>query len=80
MSQCKKLKICVAIVTHIWCFCIENTRKFVNQYKGKITLKFFPWGRMSLAMSCRSGLFQLKTVANKSKNILRVEINNFCDG
>ena len=31
-------------------------------------------------MSWRSGSFQLKTVAKKkSKNTLRVEINQFCD-
>ena len=36
---------------------------------------------MSLAMSWRSGLLSIKTVANKRlKNTLKVEINPFCDG
>ena len=62
-------------------FCIEIKRNFVNQNKGKMTLKNFAWGRMRLAMSRSSGSFQLKTVANKrERNTLRVEINQFCDG
>ena len=28
-------------------FCIEIKSNFVNQSKEKITLKIFPWGRMS---------------------------------
>ena len=59
---------------------IETEINFVNQNKGKITRIIFTRGKVSLAISLRSGSFQLKTVAKKSKNTLRVEINQFCDG
>ena len=47
--------------------CIETKLNFVNQNKGKITLIILPRGRVSLAMSLRSGSFQLKTVVNKKQ-------------
>ena len=54
----------------LYALCIETSRNFVNQNKGKITLKIFPWGRVSLAMSWHyTSLFQLKTVANKKIKI-----------
>ena len=53
----------------VCCHCIEINRNSVNQSKGQITLKISPWGRTSLAMIQRFGLFLLKTVANK---ILRI--------
>ena len=45
--------------------CIEINRNSSNQNKGQITLKISPWGRTSLAIIQRFGLFLLKTVANK---------------
>ena len=50
----------------VYALCIETKINFVNQNKGNITLKIFPWGRVSLPMSWCSGSFQLKTVANKN--------------
>ena len=68
-------------VKHTLCSLYWNQNKFCKLEQRKITLKIFPWGRMSLAMSWRSGSFQLKTVANKKVKLhLRVEINHFCDG
>ena len=65
----------------IFCvLCIETKVNFVNQNKGKIPLKIYPWERMNLAISCRSCSFQLKTMVKKSKNTLRVGINQFCVG
>ena len=71
---------CVGIfVNALYALCIE-TPKNVNQNKGKIILITFPSGRVSLDMSWRSGSFQLKNGGKqKSKNILRVETNQFCD-
>ena len=52
---------------------IETKKNFVNQNKGKIILIIFPWDWVSLAMSWRSGSFQLKAVANKKeKNTLSI--------
>ena len=71
----------VFLTSTLYALCIETKINFVNQNKGKITLIIFLWARVSLAMSWRSGSFQLKTVANKKvKNTLRVEFNQFCDG
>ena len=57
---------CVGIFSStLYVLFIEAKRNFVNQDKGKITLIIFPWGRISLAMSWRSGSFQLKTAAKK---------------
>ena len=49
---------CVGIFvkhTTLYALCIETKVNFVNQSKGKITLIIFPWGRVSLAISLRSG-------------------------
>ena len=57
---------CVGIfVKQTLCLCVETKTNFVNQNKGKITLIIFPWDRVILAMSWRSGSFRLKMVANK---------------
>ena len=59
----------VFLSSTLYAFCIETKINFVNQNKGQITLILFPWGRVSLAMSWRSGSFQLKMVANKKLKI-----------
>ena len=50
----------------VCCHYIETNIKSVNQNKGQITLKISPWGRTSLAMIQRFGLFLLKTVAKNT--------------
>ena len=60
-------------------FVLKPKQKSLNQNKEKVSLIIFPWGRVSLAMSWLSVSFKLKTIA-KSKNTLRVEIKQFCDG
>ena len=56
--------ICVGIfVKHTFCYLYWNQKNYLNQNKGKITLKIFLWGRMSLAMSWRhSGLLYPATL------------------
>ena len=61
---------CVGILSStVYALSIEFKMNFVNQNKEKITRIIFPRGRVSLAISGRSGSFQLKTVANKKVKI-----------
>ena len=52
-------------VNHTLCSLYWNQNKFCEPEQREDNSSNLPMGRMSLAMSWRSGSFQLKTVANK---------------
>ena len=73
---------CVGIfVKYTLCSLYWNQKKFCKPEQKEDNFYNLSMGRVSLAMSWRSGSFQLKMVANKKvKNILREEINQFYVG
>ena len=60
--------------------CIETKRNFVNQNKGKITLKIFPWAEWVLLWVDVWFISIENSGKQKSKNTLRAEINQFWNG
>ena len=79
-TEVQKCRMLVFLSSTLNALYIETKRIFVNQNKGKIALKIFPW---------KNGFFYEWTFwfisfensgKQKSKNTLRVEINQFCDG
>ena len=60
-------------------FEIETERNFVNQNKGKITLKMVQNG-FSYDLTFWFISIENSGKQKKSKNTLREEINPFCDG
>ena len=64
-QQFKLFFAIVFLLSTVCCHCIETNRNSVNQNKGQITLKISSWGRTSLDMIQRFGLFLLKKVTNK---------------
>ena len=64
----------------LYALCIETKRNFVNQNKGKITLKSSQ-GQNEFCYELTFWSITIeKSGKEKSKNTLRVEINQFCDG
>ena len=63
------------------CSLYWNQNKFLKPEQREDNSLKLPMGRMSLAMNWRSSSFSIENSGKqKSKNTLRVEINQFCDG
>ena len=56
-------------MSYVGIFVKHTLRKFRKPEQREYTTLKLPMGRVSLAMSWRSGSFQLKTVANKKVEI-----------
>ena len=70
----------VFLTSTLYALCIDTKRNFVYKNKGKITFIFIHWhGEFSYELT-----FWFISIKNsgkqKSKNTLRVELNQFCDG
>ena len=77
--------LCVGIFVKHYALCIEakkkKKKKNCKPEQREDNCYNFPMGRNKFIYELMFWLISIKTVANKkSKNALRVEINQFCDG
>ena len=76
-QQCRAL---VFLSSTLYALCIETKINFVNQNKGKITYNL-PMGQGKFSYELAFWFVSIENSGKqKSKNTLRVEINQFCDG
>ena len=69
----------VFLLSTLCALCMETERNFVNQNKGKITYKI-PMGQNDFSYELTVLFISIESSGKlKSKNTLRVEIDQLCD-